>query len=235
MSKCSSITFLTRERGGFGGGVQLEAAAGVMGSVSHERLGAAQATGKRVFTPMMWSPLIRVRRSWFAIGSAPACASKIRTPVLSRRPPRHRRDVILSVSRTGTHARRLVRHVADGAESGELAVLARAASLHRLEPAERSLGAAEPAARDRHALPRADDITHLLEPARDLSAADNRYEREQRERDGREEDRAREAPSPGRRGRHFLVSPALLHVTILCWRFHGAREVGVGLMVARGQ
>ena len=50
---------------------------------------------------------------------------------------------------------------------------------------------------------------------------------QERERDGREEDRAREAPSPGRRGRHFLVSPALLHVTILCWRFHGAREVGV--------
>ena len=51
--------------------VQREAA-GVMGSVSHERLGAAQATGKRVFTPMMWSPLMRVRRSWFSIGSAPA-------------------------------------------------------------------------------------------------------------------------------------------------------------------
>jgi len=47
-----------------------------MGSVSHERFGAAQATGKRVFTPMMWSPLMSVRRSWFSIGSAPACARK---------------------------------------------------------------------------------------------------------------------------------------------------------------
>ena len=58
-----------------------------MGSVSHERLGAAQATGKRCFTPMMWSPLMSVRRSWFAIGSAPACARKIMTPFSSRRPP----------------------------------------------------------------------------------------------------------------------------------------------------
>ena len=76
-----------------------------------------------------------------------------------------------------------------------MAVLARAASLHRLEPADRSRGAAEATACDRHAFPRADDITHLLEPARDLSTAHNRREREERERDGREEDRAREAPS----------------------------------------
>ena len=50
--------------------VQLEAA--FMGSVSHERFGAAQATGNLVFTPMMWSPLMSVRRLWFSIGSAPA-------------------------------------------------------------------------------------------------------------------------------------------------------------------
>ena len=58
-----------------------------MGSVSHERLGAAQATGKRVFTPMMWSPLMSVRRSWFAIGSAPACASKNHDVFLVASPP----------------------------------------------------------------------------------------------------------------------------------------------------
>ena len=70
--------------GGFGGGVQLDAA-DVMGSVSHERLGAAQATGKRVLTPMMWSPLIKVRRSWFAIGSAPARVASCATSLIERR------------------------------------------------------------------------------------------------------------------------------------------------------
>ena len=155
-------------------------AAGV-GSVSHERLGAAQA-GKRVLTPMMWSPLMSVRRSWFSIGSVPARVASCATSLIwsgGRRTAR-------SCARAALRARA-------GAERGE---------------PDRSC-AAEPAARGRrHARLRADDITHLLEGARDLGAAHNRREREQRERDGREEDRAREAPSPGSR----RAAPALPRV-----------------------
>ena len=87
-----------------------------MGSVSHERLGAAQATGKRVFTPMMWSPLMSVRRSWFAIGSAPACARKRFHDaflVVSPPTPSTRRQLI-GFFHTGADARRLMSYVADG-------------------------------------------------------------------------------------------------------------------------
>ena len=96
--------------------VQLEAA-GFMGSVSHERFGAAQETGKRCLTPMMWSPLMSVRRSWFSIGSAPACASKNHDVFLVASPPTpstRRRLIRLDdngIFHTGAYARCLVRHI----------------------------------------------------------------------------------------------------------------------------
>ena len=67
--------------------VQLEAA-GFMGSVSHERLGAAQATGKRVFGPPPCDSIFcvggftaRARSEWFDGGEG---SIDVRSRALSR-------------------------------------------------------------------------------------------------------------------------------------------------------